>query len=68
MAEGTDLLAADAGPDGGAAGAEEAAVHLTDEDAELDDADGSESLADAIGFTARDDLRDTDPDAGDDYR
>ncbi|BAJ26696.1 MULTISPECIES: DUF5709 domain-containing protein [Kitasatospora] len=69
---GTDLFAEDGGADGGAAGAEEAAVHLTDEDAdeaaEFDDGDDEESLADALRFTAADDLRDADPDAGDDYR
>ncbi|MFF2820867.1 DUF5709 domain-containing protein [Kitasatospora cineracea] len=70
--EDTDLFAEDAGPDGGAAGAEEAAVHLTDADAdgaaEFDDADDDESLTDALRFTAADDLRDADPDTGDDYR
>ncbi|WP_282204600.1 DUF5709 domain-containing protein [Kitasatospora fiedleri] len=70
--EDTDLFAEDAGTDGGAAGAEEAAVHLTDQEedeaAEFDDADDSEPLSDALRFTAADDLRDADPDAGDDYR
>ncbi|MFE9426598.1 DUF5709 domain-containing protein [Kitasatospora sp. NPDC006697] len=61
----------DVGPDGGAASAEEAAVHLTDEDqdadAQLDDATDPETLGEAIRYTILDDL-DTGARPGDDYR
>ncbi len=60
--DGDDLTAIDYGIDGGAAGAEEAAVHLTtpdqDEAAELSDADENETLDEAIQATAADDSRD----------
>jgi hypothetical protein len=55
---GDDLTCRDVGPDGGAASAEEAAVHLTDldqdRDAEFDDASGDEPLADAVRYTRLD--------------
>ena len=60
--DGDELTALDVGVDGGAAGAEEAAVHLTtpdqDEAAQLSDADENESLEDAIRASAADDSRD----------
>ncbi|WP_345285461.1 DUF5709 domain-containing protein [Kitasatospora albolonga] len=55
-----DVTGFDVGPDAGAAGAEEAAVHLVDADQDRDAefADGSrdESLDEAIAFTIADDL------------
>jgi len=60
--DGAELTAADCGIDGGAAGAEEAAVHVTtqeqDEAAQLSDADENESLEDAIRAAAVDESRD----------
>ncbi|MGW4645504.1 DUF5709 domain-containing protein [Kitasatospora sp. NPDC004289] len=63
-----DVTGFDVGPDAGAAGAEEAAVHLVDADQDRDAefADGSrdESLDEAIAFTIADDLAQ----ARDEYR
>ncbi|WP_063628020.1 DUF5709 domain-containing protein [Actinospica robiniae] len=60
--DGAELTAVDCGIDGGAAGAEEAAVHVTtqeqDEAAQLADADENESLEDAIRAAAVDESRD----------
>lgn len=60
--DGDDLAAIDCGVDGGAAGAEEAAVHITtqdqDEAAQLSDASDDESLEDAIRAAAADESRD----------
>jgi hypothetical protein len=59
-----ELFGHDVGIDGGAASAEEAAVHLTDEeadrDAELDDA-LDEDLAEAVANLSADQARDADP-------
>lgn len=56
--DGAELTASDCGVDGGAAGAEEAAIHVTtqeqDEAAQLSDADENESLEDAIRAAAMD--------------
>ncbi|MFJ8043485.1 DUF5709 domain-containing protein [Kitasatospora sp. NPDC096147] len=63
-----DVTGFDVGADGGAAGAEEAAVHLVDadqdRDAEYGDASRDESLDEAIAFTLADDLAQ----ARDEYR
>jgi Family of unknown function (DUF5709) len=60
--DGAELTAVDCGIDGGAAGAEEAAVHVTtqeqDEAAQLADADENESLEEAIRAAAADESRD----------
>lgn len=59
--DGAELTAVDCGIDGGAAGAEEAAVHVTtqeqDEAAQLSDASEDESLEDAIRAAAVDESR-----------
>ncbi|MFI5531934.1 DUF5709 domain-containing protein [Kitasatospora sp. NPDC051853] len=63
-----DVTGFDVGPDAGAAGAEEAAVHLVDpdqdRDAEFADASRDESLDEAVAFTIADDLAE----ARDQYR
>ncbi|MEV7119566.1 DUF5709 domain-containing protein [Kitasatospora griseola] len=68
--DGIDTAGSDVGPDGGAASAEEAAVHLVypdqDAEAEFDDAAPDEPLREAVRFTVLDDLADRVPD--DDYR
>jgi hypothetical protein len=60
--DGDELTALDCGIDGGAAGAEEAAVHLTtpdqEEAAELSDASENESLEEAIRAAEEDQRRD----------
>ncbi|AUG82201.1 hypothetical protein CFP65_7630 [Kitasatospora sp. MMS16-BH015] len=65
----SDTIGFDLGPDGGAASAEEAAVHLTDADrdaaAVLDDGGPDETLNEAVGYAVLDDLGDA---GHDEYR